>query len=251
MRPQKGTKVTRGISLWLLCFFVAILLLPTESAACSYVYLEHGLEVRSDLIVLITYAGTPLAKATVQITKLYGSDPDVFWGSTATDGTVHINGLRPGNYMLDARWLGISMAHEQIEVLATETNLAKSTLEYEWGKSSIAVRVPAGKVMDTRSRPDADPLEDMLNPVEVPMDSVRLELRHPTNGTAYSTVSDERGEFAFDGVSTGNYVLHIQGGKNYSDSDFVVQVTPTAARDSLHLRKSVMGCGGDGFYIVR
>src|SRR6267142_636674 len=99
MRPQKSTKVTKTISLWFLCFFVAALLLPTDGAACSYIHFLHGLEVHRDFTVHITYAGKPLPGVTVHISSLFGSYQEVFRERTTTDGTVRIRNLRPGKYV--------------------------------------------------------------------------------------------------------------------------------------------------------
>jgi hypothetical protein len=245
MRPQKGTRVTKGIFLCLLCFFVTELFYPTAVAACEFRFPKHGLEVHRNFSVLIEYEGKPLPGVVVYATPLFETSHEVIQGTTTTDGTLRLKNLRPGNYFLGTKWLGVSAGSQQIEVRARETIHATSRLEYSWGEAPILLRRVAGKVIDIRPRPIADSLQNMVKPLEVPLSGALVELRHPTNGTAYSTVTDDHGEFAFEEALNGTYVVHIESGTNpiFARADFLVQVTPTAARESLHVGRSSI-CGG-------
>jgi hypothetical protein len=80
-------------------------------------------------------------------------------------------------------------------------------------------------------------------PIEVPIDGAQIQLRHATNDAVYSGASDGLGAFELAGVPDGVYVMQVRGGVNQDSSNFLVQVTPTAAKDSLQIIRGDL-CGG-------
>ena len=89
----------------------ASLVIPLPIMACTYALLEHGLEVQPSLMVAVTFGGTALPGATVQLMSLEGA-PTITM-TTASDGTVRVNNLRPGQYLIDIRLHGVIAASEQ------------------------------------------------------------------------------------------------------------------------------------------
>lgn len=79
-----------------------------------------------------------------------------------------------------------------------------------------------------------------------------MKLQDPLTGKAYNAVSDDKGDFAFDSVPKGIYVLHIDSGtvsqsRTYDSTDVLLRLSETATRDYLLLKRREAGggsCGG-------
>jgi len=121
---------------------------------------------------------------------------------------------------------------------------AKSTLEYRWGEAPTPVRQVSGKIMDIR-RQGTTLIERVKNPpVEIPIGGAQIQVLHPTNGAVYVGASDDFGAFELAGVPDGVYVMRVRGGVSQDDSsNFLIQVTPTAVKESLQLIRGDL-CGG-------
>jgi hypothetical protein len=157
---------------------------------------------------------------------------------------VRFRDLRPGKYTIEVGHLGVSAAYDQIEIRTRVSSGAKSRLDYRWGEAPTAVQRVSGKLIDIR-RQGADIIERLTSaPVETPIRSALIQLRHPNNGSVYTDESDEHGEFGVVGVPNGIYVMHVRGGVTPGDSaNFLVQVTPAATKESLQLFRGEL-CGG-------
>jgi hypothetical protein len=197
--------------------------------------------------VAVQFEGKPMPGAQVAIFSSNTVRP-IASAITARDGTVRFRNLRPGKYYLNVDHLGISAAFDQIEVRDRVSAQAKARLDYRWGEWPAAVRQVSGNVMDIQ-RQGTTVFERLKNPpLEIPIAGAQIQLRHPTNGSVYAGASDENGEFALDGVPTGIYAAHVWGGVSANDSvKFLVQVIPTATRDSLQIIRTDM-CG-TGLYL--
>jgi hypothetical protein len=213
--------------------------------------MDTGLEMASTFTVSAKYDARPLRGASIYIT-FYDGSANFFFERTSADGTVDVKDLRPGKYVLDVQWLGIHAASEHFEVRAIEPKQTKSRLEYVWGQQPLTVQQVAGKVVDLRPRPGDDLAGALTNPMEVPMNGVRLRLLEAITGTtAYTELTDEHGDFGFKALQNGTYVLHVEGADtpNEGSSDVLIQVTPDAKRDSLKFGRT--GMCGDYYFQLR
>jgi len=223
----------------------ASLVFPLPIMACTYVYLEHGLEVQPNLMVGVTFGGTALPGATVTLMSLEGA-PSITM-TTASDGTVRVNNLRPGQYLIDIRLHEVIAASEQIEVRSRPSSAAKARLDYRWGTSPTAVRRAVGTVVGTRAWLGIDILKNIVSPMEAPMVGVRIELTHLRAAASFATATDDRGEFAFNDVPSGFYVMRTQSspneyGSSWQYGSFLIEVRPDAKQEIIKLRQSHM-CG--------
>ena len=224
-------------------------LIGVPSNACSMAgCLNRGVEMRRDFAVKITNDGKPLPGVSVQIIS-EGSER--FSGITLTDGTVHVIGLPPGDYWLNAGLLGISAAYQCFHIGDQPSRKAKGKLTYEWGDEAPATRQMAGKLFDSQPSKDGTPISNLVHRVDVPISGASLKLQNPVTGEVYRTTSDAAGDFAFDMVSRGKYVLHIEGGsagtREYDATDLLIELSPSATRNMLVLARRDAGggsCGG-------
>src|SRR2546427_3631157 len=169
MPPQEGTKVTRG-SLCLLCFFVAALLFPIHSAACSLVAcLDHGIEMRSSFEIEVRHAGKPLLGVAIQITVNGNPNTEVFSGRTSTNGTLEVPQLPPGDYWLSAEMLGITAAYHCFHVASRPTRKARSKADYKWGEFATPIQQVTGTVNDFQPGEGGTPLWNLTHPVDRPI----------------------------------------------------------------------------------
>jgi hypothetical protein len=87
---------------------------------------------------------------------------------------------------------------------------------------------------------------------DAPIVAAKLTSQNVTTRAVYYTASDANGAFAFDGIPSGTYVLHIDAEKvgpdrYYEASDHLVSLGSTAKRNSLLLKRqeaSGGSCGG-------
>lgn len=229
------------------------LLFPALSDACSLTGCDKGFELRREFVVRITHGGKPLPGVSVRIT---GSTEqkinELFFRLTAADGTVRVADLPPGEYWLNAELLGITAVFHCFHVNSRTSRKAKKKVNYEWGDEAPATRQIAGRLIDSQPGQGGTPLWNLLHRVEVPISEARMKLQNPLTGAVHNTVSDANGHFSFDGVPSGTYVIHIEGGttlngRDYDSTDQLIQLSETAKSDSLLLKRreaSAGSCGG-------
>lgn len=213
-------------------------------AAC----LGHGVEMRRDFAVKIRHEGKPLPGVTVQVTT-EGSER--FSGLTLADGTVHVSGLPPGDYWLNAEFLGIGAGYQCFHISGEPSRKSKRKLTYDWGDDAPATRRIAGRLIASQPGEGGTPLWNLVHRIEVPIRGAALKLQSPTTGATYDMDSDSDGRFAFDGITEGLYVLHIAGGgtesRDYDPTDLLVDLSPKARPNFLALERREAGggsCGG-------
>jgi hypothetical protein len=230
--------------------FISLLTLPIPSVACSTAScVDNGDEMRRDFVVRITLADKPLPGANVQITGARSVS-----AMSSFDGTVHVSGLPPGEYWLSAEVLGISAGGECFHVNSHSSKSARRMVKYEWGDVFMpGVARIAGTLIESQPTQTGSRLWDLTHRVEAPISEASLKLQNPLTGKAYSTASDDHGDFSFGLVPNGTYALHVEGGKapfgrSYGPTDQMVKVTNTEKRaTTLVLEWSVAGggsCGG-------
>lgn len=236
---------------------LVLCLLPVVAApagACSMAACTNrGIEMRSDFAVKIRHADKPLPGVTVEITGPQGpSDAKKFTVTTGKDGIARISNLAPGDYWLDAEYLGIGAANYCFHVKDRPSRKAKRNLAYDWGDMAPGTRHIAGKLLDSQPGKGGTPIWNLIHRVDVPISGAMLALQNATTGAAYHTTSDTNGVFSFDGIPNGTYVLHIAAGKVepdrvYEESDHLIELGSTAKRDFLLLKRREAGggsCGG-------
>ncbi len=209
--------------------------------------------MRRDFAVKVSHADKPLPGVTVEITGPQDtSDAKKFTITTDKDGVAHLENLAPGDYWLNAEYLGIGAAYHCFHVKEKSSRKAKRKLSYDWGDLAPATRRVAGKLVDSQPGKEGTPIQRLLHRIDVPIVGAKLEVRNATTGAVYHSTSDANGTFAFDGLPKGTYVLHIDAGmvepgREYEASDHLLAVGPTATRNSLLLKRqeaSGGSCGG-------
>jgi len=236
---------------------LVLCLLPVFAApagACSLVACTNrGIEMRSDFAVKIRHADKPLPGVAVEITGPQGtSGAKKFTVRTGTDGIARISNLAPGDYWLDAEYLDIGAAYHCFHVKEKSSRKAKCNLAYDWGDIAFGTRRIAGKLVDSQPGKGGTLIWNLTHRVDVPISTARLALQDATTGAVYHTTSDANGAFAFDGIPSGTYVLHIDAGKlepdrDYEPSDHLIKLGSAARGDSLLLKRreaSGGSCGG-------
>jgi len=244
---MKSVRTLTVLVLWLS-------LSAAQATACSLAgCLNRGVEMRNDFAVKIRHADKPLPGVTVEITgPQRTSDAKKFAVTTDRDGIAHITNLAPGDYWLNAEYLGIGAAYHCFHVKEKPSRKAKRNLAYDWGDLAPATRRIAGKLVDSQPGKGGTPIQNLLHRVDVPIAEAKLRLQNATTGAVYHSTSDANGAFAFDGIPNGTYVLHIDAGmvepgREYEASDHLIALGATARRDSLLLKRqeaSGGSCGG-------
>jgi|SRR5580658_8701097 hypothetical protein len=221
--------------------------------ACSMAgCVGDGVEMRQHFVVAIRHAGKPLMGVIIHIR---GSGKE-FTLVTTSEGDVDIADLTPGLYWLDAQFLGIGAAYDCFHVADRPTKKAKRKLNYDWGDEAPATQRIAGRLTDLQPNSAGSPLWNLLHRVEVPIVGANLKLEDPIDGAIYTTTSGSQGDFAFEGMPAGIYVLHIEGGKagdrGYDATDQLIELSPQAKRSTLLLTRTEAGggsCGGTSLEI--
>jgi hypothetical protein len=238
-------------------FAFILMLIALPAGACSLAgCMDRGIEMHSDFAVKIRHADKPLPGTTVEITGPQGtSSAKKFAVQTDNDGIARITNLAPGDYWLNAEYLDIGAAYHCFHVNERPSSKAKRNLAYDWGDLAPGTRRIAGKLLDSQPGKGGTLVWNLSHPVDVPIVAAKLTLQNATTRAVYHTTSDANGAFAFDGISNGTYVLHIDAGKvepgrDYEASDHVVSLGSTAKRNSILLKRQEAGggsCGGTSF----
>lgn len=251
MKRTTEASLKRLLAAAALASLIAFFAVPSN--ACSLASCLHtGMEMRQDFAVTVTHDGKPLAGVAVQVTSsVEGKNRQPFSGITSGDGTVHVTNLPSGEYWLNAELLGISAAYECFHVSNRPSRKAKGKLTYEWGDEAPGTQRIAGKLIDSQPGNGGTPLSNLIHRIEVPISGAGLKLQNPTTGAVYTTTSDHNGDFAFDTIPTGTYVLHIEGGgageRGYDATDLLIELNFHATRNALLLTRRDAGggsCGG-------
>ena len=200
---------------------------------------------------MVKHQGKPLAGVSVEVTtNTEGTSTKLISDVTATDGTVSVTNLPPGEYWLHANLLGVTAGIQCFHVRNQASRKAKRNITYEWGDLAPATRRMAGKLIDCQPGNIGNRLRDLAQCVEVPISGSRLKLQNPVSGTSYGTTSDDHGSFEFDPVPNGTYVLHVEGGKagirEYDSADLLVELSPAARWNFLLLTRRDPGAGSCG-----
>ena len=195
--------------------------------------------------VVITHNDRPLADANIRVT---GKGRAVDF-KTGSDGIVRVTGLAPGEYWLSAEFLGISAAYEEcFHINESPSFRAKRKLRYAWGDGAPSTQQIAGRMTDSQPGKGGNLIWNLTHRVEVPIVGATLKLQDPTSGAVYVQTSDGDGQFMFGSVSSGTYVLHIEGGKagdqEYDATDQLIAVDARANRANLQFMRREGGCGG-------
>ena len=204
-----------------------VLALSSSALACPETDCKGGrLEMQREFVVVVTHEGTPLPGAIVEVTtEEKGETSSAFSGETAADGSVKVN-VTPGDYWITTSYLGHE-AVQCIRVAAKPGKEAKREFTYEWGVGAPATKQVAGKLVDAQTGEGVA--------------GARLKLRSPDR-RALTTVSGAAGSFAFENTPPGTYVLHTdpgttRAGKRYTESDFVIVVSPEAKANALTVKR--------------
>ena len=214
--------------------------------------LDRGIEMRGDFAVKIRHSDKPLPGTTIEITGPQGTIvAKRFTVKTDKDGIARITKLSPGDYWLNAEYLGIGAAYHCFHVNERPSSKAKRNLAYDWGDLAPGTRRIAGKLLDSQPGTGGTPIWNLLHRVDVPIFAAKLTLQNATTSAVYRTTSDANGAFAFDGIPNGTYVLHIDSGKiepdlGYEASDHLVSLSSTAKRNSLLLKRKEASGGSCG-----
>lgn len=227
---------------------ISVLAFPIPSLACSMAAcIGHGDEMRSDFVVRITFADKPLSGVSVQIT---GSKSFSFISSA--DGTVNVGSLPPGDYWLNTNLLGITAGGQCFHVTSHPSRKARQVVRYEWGDLAPGIRRAAGKLIDSQPGQSGNALWDLTHRVEAPISEATLNLQNPLTGKVYSTNSNNFGEFSFDQIPNGTYILHVDGGitpagRSFESTDQLVRLSDTARPSTIVVEWREPGggsCGG-------
>jgi hypothetical protein len=224
--------------------------------ACSLVpCVNDGIEVNPNVSVRVKHEGNGLAGVTIDVIR---SNPNaqrpVLSVLTGPDGIAGISDLEPGEYWLRAELLGIGAAYHCFHVAQHPSKHAKKLLRYEWGYGAPVVRRVAGTLVDTQPGTGGTPLWNLLHPLDAPISGAVLQLRNARTGELFMATSDSHGEFAFDLIPNGTYVLHSEGGRTgrpYDPTDLLIKIRSTGSTVALVLKRqdpSATNCGDSSLY---
>jgi len=230
---------------------VSLPLLTSPARACSLVpCINSGVEVRRYFVVLIKHEGKPLQGVKVEIkANAPNVDSVSFAGVTDSDGKTSIANLSPGEYWLSAGLLGIGAAYHCFHVAQQPSRKAKRVMKYDWGDLAPGMRRVAGTLIDTQPGTGGTPLWNMTHPVTVPIADSKLRLQNAITGEVFGATSDDHGDFGFDPVPNGTYVLHVEGGttgRTYDPTDLLMKVRPTGAKTAVVLSRQEPGATNCG-----
>ncbi|QOY87435.1 MSCRAMM family protein [Paludibaculum fermentans] len=230
-----------------------LVMLPSSGWACSLVAcIDGGPAFSSSFTVQLKYERKPLRGGTVRIM----SNGDLrFSGATDADGTLRVSKLAPGEYWMEVEFLGINAAYHCFHIAQDVSVFAKRRASYEWGRFGTPTRRVAGTLVDSQPGTGESPLWNQVHRVKRPIRGSTVIIQNPLTGVVLKTKSDADGNFVFDPLRDGQYVLRVEGGASNRDFAFVdmlVHVSSKAQGDRLILTKSDAGagtCGGTSVQI--
>jgi Carboxypeptidase regulatory-like domain len=202
--------------------------------------------VSSELTVVVTHRGKPIAGINVQVVPEKSTEP-VFSSITDMHGTVLIDGLMVGRYHLTASHDDFDAGKEWIEVVAVPDAKTKRRFDFQWADWSYQSREVAGTLTGLVPGNTGKPLMDIAQPREVFFPGVDITLKNAFSNDEYKTVSDSTGAFRIANVPDGVYILTIAGGMKsitgIADvTRGVLDVIGTTATASLALKLKDTGC---------
>jgi len=228
--------------------FISLPPLTSPVGACSLVgCIDSGVEVRRDFVVLVKHEGKPLQGVKVEVKTNVGSVS--FTGVTDSDGKATITDLAPGEYWLSAELLGIGAAYHCFHVARQSSRKAKRLMRYDWGDLAPTMRLVVGKLIDTQPGTGGTPLWNMTHPVHVAIAGAKLRLQSAITREAFATTSDDHGDFRFDSVPNGTYILHIEDGitgRRYDPTDLLMKVRLTGTKTAVVLSRQEPGATNCG-----
>jgi hypothetical protein len=220
--------------------------------------LDRGIELRRSFTTTVTYQGKPLPRVSVEVIHNLEGGTQTLAELTGSDGIARFSNLPPGDYWIKANLLGISAADECFHIDASASRKAKKNVHYEWGDEADSVAQARGRLVDSQSGKGSHPLDNLIHRVIVPIPDARMELRDPLTGATYKSVSGPDGQFVFEHVPNGTYVLHIDDTKGAQDvaldaTDLLIRVDDHAKRRALLISHRTPGggsCDGTSLEIV-
>lgn len=226
---------------------VLLLLLCAAQAAfgCSLTPMELR-QVFSDLTVVVTHRGKPIAGIKVQVVPEKSTEP-VFSSTTDEHGTVSVEGLMVGRYYLTASHEDFDAGMEWIEVVAVPDAKTKRHFDFQWADWSYQSREVAGTLTGLIPGNTGKPLMDIVHPRETFFPGVAITLKNAFSTDEYRTVSDSTGAFLIVDVPEGVYILTIAAGMKsvtgIADvTRVVLDVIRTTTTTSLPLKLKDSGC---------
>jgi hypothetical protein len=230
---------------------IAILPLVCASAAlgCSMAgCLNNGDEMRPTFTILVTHGDKPLAGVGFHV---IAKGAEQFSGVTDEKGIIQIPKLLPGLYWLNGDLLGTGVVYTCFQVGEKPSRRAKTKLTYSWGDEATGTSRIAGRLVDSQPGKGGTPIWNLVHRADVPIVGAELRLQDPIMHAIYQASSDQGGRFSFEGVPSGTYVLHIEGGaagdRNYDATDQLIRLDDSATRNFLVFKRRDGGggsCGG-------
>ena len=219
-----------------------------QARACSLVgCIDSGIELRHDFVVLVQHEGKPLPRVKIEIKTNLGAVS--FTGITDSAGKMTITNLSPGEYWLSAGLLGIGAAYHCFHVAEQPSGKAKRVMRYDWGDLGPGMRRVAGSLIDTQPGTGGTPLWNLIHPVTVPIAGAKLRLQNALTDEVFAATSDDHGDFGFDSVPNGTYVLHVEGGttgRAYDPTDLLMKVRSSGTRTAVALSRQELGATNCG-----
>ena len=231
-------RATMGVLALSLCAAQAVF-------GCSLIPMELR-HVSSDLTVVVTHRGKPIAGIEVQLVPETSTEP-VFSGSTDVHGIVLINGLMVGRYYLTVSHEEFDAGKEWIQVASIPNAKTKRRLNFQWADWSYQTRKVSGTLTGLIKGNTGKPLMDIVHPQQTVFPGVEITLKNAFSDDGYRTFSDSNGAFLIPEVPNGIYILTIAGGikslTGVADvTRQVIDVTHDTDRTSLPLELKDTGC---------
>lgn len=220
---------------------------------CSLTPIELR-QVSSDLTVVVTHRGKPIAGIEIQVVPEKSTEP-LFTSTTDLRGTVLLEGLMVGRYYLTASHEGFDAGKEWIEVVAVPDANTKKRFDFQWADWSYQSREVAGTLTGLVPGNTGKPLMDIVHPRQTFFPGVDITLKNAFSQDEYRTVSDSTGTFRIPNVPDAIYILTIAGGMKsitgIADvTREVLDVTNTASTASLPLKLKDTGCYRTEFQLI-
>jgi len=230
---------------------IAIFFLIYSSAAlgCSMAgCLNNGDEMRPTFTIVVTHDDKPLAGVSFHVVA---KGADQFSGLTDEKGTINVPKLQPGLYWLNGDLLGTGVVDTCFHVGEKPSRRAKSILSYQWGDEAPGTSRIAGRLVDSQPGRGGTPIWNLVHRMEVPIVDAGLRLQDPITHAIYLASSDQDGRFSFEDLTSGTYVLHIEGGaagdRSYDATDQLIRLDDSATQNFLVFKRKDAGggsCGG-------